>query len=223
MIFYSIHFNRPDFIEIQKKCVESIDGELVIVKNSDDLNIVEECERLGVKMYDTGIVVKESPSYSHGKALNYLSKIIDYKKDWCILDHDFFPLKKIDFIGYDILGLIQKSDSKESYIWPGFIAGKNYVRLDGIDFLPTPNKDTGAGTSILVNSQYRMKRLSEKYVGIDQTKNSPIQTQKVIVEFDDFGIHYLNGSGWLETEEKTILEKNNLLLDTIRKFSNITI
>jgi len=221
MIFYSVHFNRPDFIEIQKKCIDSIEGKLVIIKNSTDSRISEKCQELGIKIYE--LEINDTTSDSHGKALNFTSGIIDYQEDWCIIDHDFFPLKKIDFDGYEILGLLQEREGKNSYLWPGFMAGKKYIDLKNIDFLPTLNKDTGSGTSDLVNGPYTIKSLSEKYVGLDPTKNLPIQAQKVIVEFDDFGIHYLNGSGWMETEEKTILEKNNLLLETIRKISNITI
>jgi hypothetical protein len=221
MIFYSVHFNRPDFIEIQKKCIDSIEGKLVIIKNSSDDRISEKCKEFGIKMYE--LENNDSPSVSHGKALNFISGIIDYQEDWCIIDHDFFPLRKIDFSGYEILGLLQEREGENSYLWPGFMAGKNYININSIDFLPTLNKDTGSGTSSLVSGPYKIKKLSEEYIGINLDCKFPLQTQKVLVKFEDFGIHYLNGSGWMETDQKVENEKNKLLLDTIKSISPINL
>jgi len=222
MIFYSVHFNRPDFIEIQKKCIDFIGGKLVIIKNSLDSRISDKCQRLGIKVYEPEIAGSQSPSVSHGKALNFLTTIIDHEKDWCIINHDFFPVKKIDFIDYEILGLLQEREGVNSYLWPGFMAGKNYIRLDKINFLPSDNKDTGAGTSSLLLSSYKIKTVSEEYLGLDNKDTSPLQTQKVIIKFGDFGLHYLNGSGWMKTEEKIEQEKNKFLLDTIESMKKYT-
>jgi hypothetical protein len=157
MIFYSVHFNRPDFIEIQKKCIDEIGGTLVVIKNSDDSRIQDECKRLEISCHTSHFIPDDDTSFSHGRALNFLSKIIDYSQDWCILDHDFFPLKKIEFEDFEILGLIHGDHNVGNYLWPGFMAGKKEIKLDGINFLPSPGRDTGAGTSELLNRGYRIK------------------------------------------------------------------
>jgi hypothetical protein len=224
MIFYSVHFNRPDFIEIQKSCIDFVGGKLVVINNSSDPRISEECQRLGIKMYEPEIKGSQSPSISHGNALNFLTTIIDLKEDWCIIDHDFFPVKKIDFVDYEILGLLQEREGAESYLWPGFMAGKKNVRLDKINFLPSYNKDTGAGTSSLLLGSYKIKTLSEEYLGLDKDNkdSSPLQAQKVIIKFEDFGVHYLNGSGWMKTEQKIEQGKNKFLLDIIDSMKKST-
>lgn len=223
MIFYSVHFNRPDFIEIQKKCVDKIGGTLVVIKNSNDLGIDEECKKAGILCYTSSSALESfnPPSVSHGKALNFLSGIIDYSQDWCILDHDFFPLKKIKFGDFEILGLIHGDHNVGKYLWPGFMAGKKEIKLDGINFLPSPGRDTGSGTSELLNRGYRIKEVPEEYLGFDSEKGY-IQTQPSIVKFGDFGIHYLNGSEWMGVREDVRIVKKKILLETIENFKNIT-
>jgi hypothetical protein len=224
MIFYSVHFNRPDFIEIQKKCIDEIGGTLVVIKNSNDSRIDEECKKFGIPCYISSSALGgfNSPSISHGHALNFLSAIIDYSQDWCILDHDFFPLKKIEFEDFEILGLIHGDHNVGNYLWPGFMAGKKEIKLDGINFLPSPGRDTGAGTSELLNRGYRIKEVPEEYLGFNP-EGGYIQTQPSIVKFGDFGIHHLNGSEWMGVNEDVRIEKKRFLLETIENFKNITI
>lgn len=220
MIFYSIHFNRPDFIEIQKKCIDHIGGSLVVIENSFDMGIQEECKRLGIKIYKTPETVTKSPSHSHGESLNFTTKIIDYTKDWCLLDHDFFPLESINFENYEILGNIQSRNGLDDYLWPGFLAGKNYINLSEIDFLPANGKDTGAGTSSLISSGYKIRGVSEHYLGFDENITDPLQIQPGIVQFENFGFHYLNGSGWMKIDTEKEKIKKCFLLKNIDLFLN---
>ena len=37
MKVYSVHFNRPDFIEIQKKCLDKIEGYKLVVINNQSI------------------------------------------------------------------------------------------------------------------------------------------------------------------------------------------
>jgi hypothetical protein len=225
MIFYSVHFNRPDFIEIQKKCIDKIGGTLVVIKNSIDSRIEEKCKEIGVSCYNSpnSNNLNSNSSVSHGDALNFITKIIDYSDDWCILDHDFFPLRTIEFEDFEILGYIAGGKLKENnYFWPGFLAGKKTISLNGINFLPTRGKDTGAGTQELLNKNYRIKIVPEEYIGFDE-KRGNLQTQSGIVKFGDFGIHYLNGSEWMRIDEEVKLEKNQRLLETLRIFGDINL
>lgn len=211
MIFYSIHFNRPDFIEIQKKCVERLGGSLVVINNHSNKQISDTCENLGVKFFDYDPGINEGPSNSHGRALNYTRSIIDYSDDWCIMDHDFFPLKKILFGEFDIIGLLQIRDDVK-YLWPGFIAGSKEVNINGIDFSPGGGGDTGAGTAYLVKN-YKVKFLNKSYLGETTTPN--IQTSPILSDFDGFGIHYLNGSNWMHTSGDVSDNKKSKLLEII--------
>jgi hypothetical protein len=225
MIFYSVHFNRPDFVEIQKKCIDKIGGTLVVIKNSSDSRIEEKCKEMGISCYNspTSDFSNSNPSVSHGNALNFITRIIDYSDDWCILDHDFFPVKAIEFEDFEILGSIHGGVLKENnYFWPGFLAGKKEVSLNGINFLPTHGKDTGAGTQELLNRNYRIKIVPEDYSAFDPGKGF-LQTQPVIIKFGDFGIHYMNGSEWMRVEESVKLEKKQKLIETLRIFIDINL
>jgi hypothetical protein len=214
MIFYSVHFNRPEFIGIQKRGIDEIGGTLVVINNSGDSRISSECEKLGVKCYENPMMENSSPSHSHGSALNFITEIIDYSQDWCTLDHDFFPLKEIKFKDYDILGLIHGNEVVGNYLWPGFMAGEKRISLSGINFLPSPGKDTGSGTSVLLNRGYRVREVNEERIGFKDTE-SPLQKQSGLIRFENFGIHYLNGSEWMMVDPQTREEKRNFLLETI--------
>lgn len=209
MIFYSVHFNRPDFIEIQKKCIDKIEGKLVIVDNGNDPKIATECKRLGVDYYKYEGERTTDPSRSHGLALNFTRGIIDYSDDWCLIDHDLFLIKKIDFEEFDIISIPQIRGNV-TYLWPGFTAAKKEVRIDNIDFLPNHKGDTGSNTDELLLNGNRLKCISENYMGDPVT--GYYQNSLVIVEIGDLAIHYMNGSEWMSTDRSIAADKNKKLL-----------
>lgn len=210
MIFYSVHFNRPDFIEIQKKCIDRIGGILVVINNSDNKSIEDECIRLGVKFYNYSGGRGMQPSVSHGMALNYIREIIDYDNDWAIIDHDLFPMKKIDMSNHDIGGILQSRD-KHTYIWPGFMCVRKNINVKNINFLPDNLGDTGSGTSVLLDGKNRIMEFNEKYIG--EATNGFLQNSVVFINISDLAIHYLNGSSWMSTDITVIGEKNKKLLE----------
>lgn len=222
MIFYSVHFNRPDFISIQKKCIERIGGRLVVIDNSYSGDLIrKECDELGVSCYDNPErgVSFGSPSFSHGSALNYAKGVIDYSSDWCLIDHDFFPLKKIDFGDFDIISIFQIRDEVK-YLWPGFIAAKKHVNIDNINFFPSGIGDTGVGTEILVREKmYNIKGLHERTTVQDIPEGVQIQRFPTLNIVDDIGIHYLNGSSWMGVEPEVFKKKNEDLIKIINEFS----
>jgi hypothetical protein len=219
MKFYSVHFNRPDFIEIQKNCIETIGGSLIVIDNSlTGSSIKNECSRLDVTYIEVPdrLAADGSPSRSHGRALNYLKSSIDYTDDWCLLDHDFFPTKKIEFDNYDIIA-IPEIRRNVTYLWPGYIAGKSVISLDGIDFLPDSQGygDTGFGTRVLAeNTEYRIKYISQCPID-DIPEDRQIQTFPTLMEVGGYGIHYLNGSSWMNTLPDIINEKNEYLINIL--------
>lgn len=211
MIYYSVHFNRPDFISAQK---QFIDGELVIINNHCNPEIEQECRELGIRYYN--LENPYSRSYSHAYALNYLKTLIDYSDDYCIIDHDLFPYRKIEFNEYDIISVKATNNPEIPYLWPGFLAGRKSVRLDDINFEPNliPNGDTGCDTHRLVEQLgIKIHYCIEKYIG--DRINEYVQTSPIVSQFDDYCIHYLNGSNWLETDYAVLDKKNNLLIDLL--------
>lgn len=207
MIFYTVAFNKPEFIDIQKKYLP---GKLVVVNNGKNSLIKSKCESLDIPCHEIENH-ESSPSKSHGNALNFLKNIIDYTEDYCILDHDFVVYKKINFFQNDIV-TSKCVNGNVIHMWPGFIAAKNYVNIREIDFLPNHNGDTGVNTQQLF-SKYSILFTNNEYL---EKYNLPgLPQQRIIVEkFSDFGIHFLNGSLWLP-------DINNVYLEKIKYFDDI--
>jgi hypothetical protein len=214
MKVYSVHFNRPDFVEIQKKCLDKIEGyELIVINNQANPEIESKCNELGVKFYNHTHEVGMGSSMSHGSALNFLREIIDQNEDWCITDHDVFICKEIDLSDVDLISIQQIKEGK-SYLWPGFIVGRKGISVSHINFAPHSIFDTGGGTHVLVDAGYKVKWVQEEYLG--ESTTGFLQNSKVIIKISDLAVHYLNGSCWMPTDQNTIEQKNQFLFDTIK-------
>ena len=214
MKVYSVHFNRPDFIEIQKKCLDKIEGyKLVVINNQANPEIESKCRELGVEYYNHTHPIGLVSSMSHGSALNFLKDIIDQSDDWCITDHDVFICKNIDPVDSDFIS-IQQINNGKSYLWPGFIVGRRGTSVSHIDFSPHVGFDTGGGTHVLVDAGYKVKWVQEEYLG--EATTGFLQNSKVIIKISDLAVHYLNGSCWMSTSQTTIEEKNQFLFETIK-------
>ena len=219
MIFYSVHFNRPDFISIQKKCIDGIGGKLVVIDNSNfGDSIKKECNRLDVAYYSNPSRgnYAGNPSFSHGSALNFTRSLIDYSEDWCLIDHDFFPIKKIDFEDFDIVSIFQVR-GEVTYLWPGFIAAKKHVVINEIDFFPVHGVgDTGVGTEVLVREKkYNIRGSRERTVVQNIPDGVYLQKFPTLNLIDDVGVHYLNGSSWMAVDREVIEKKNEDLIKMI--------
>lgn len=213
MKYYTVHFNRPDFLALQK---EFIKGELIVINNHCNPAIEEECKRLDLRYYNvTNPYGAGSPSHAH--ALNYLKTIIDYTDDYCLLDHDFFPYVEIDLSDYDVVGHRCDNVPGKPYLWPGFFAAKKEIRLDDINFMPgvVPNGDTGCDTYRLLQIPgLKVKFCREVYVG--EQKTDYIQTSPIVGHYEGYGIHYLNGSNWMPAEDGTQEDKLNLVRQLLK-------
>jgi hypothetical protein len=216
MKYYSVHFNRPDFIEIQKKFLV---GDLIVINNHSNNDIQRTCEKLGLTFYN--IENPYSNSYSHAHGLNFLKTIIDYSDDYCIIDHDLFPYKKIIFNeNYDIITVKCMNNPNIPYLWPGFLAIKRHINIDDINFMPglIENGDTGCDTNKLIKLlEKRIYFCKEKYIG--EKMDIYIQKSPIVSQFDDYCIHYLNGSNWMKTNNEIINKKNLLLINLLKTLS----
>lgn len=211
MIYYSIHFNRPDFIRIQNDLAKKFNDKLVIINNGSNKEIEETCIELGLDYYNFDSLGTD-PSRHHGGALNFLvSSVLNFDEDWGILDHDMFILKKI-YLDCDIISMQCNNVPGSPYLWPGLILGRAGVNLSDVDF--TPGKgvqgDTGSDTYRKVDI-YDIDWITEEHIG-DRNK-SLVQDSNILTLFklndELLGIHYLNGSNW--TKGDSIENKNKML------------
>jgi hypothetical protein len=152
-------------------------------------------------------------------SLNFLKTVMEYSEDWCIIDHDFFPIKKIEFGEYEILGQQIMGINNTPYLWPGFICGKKDISLSEIEFLPEHGFDSGSGTRSMISQGYKIRYVQSENLG-DHNNNIPLQIQSSIVKFEDVGIHYLNASGWMKTDANVLKSKKDMLIEQINKSLN---
>jgi len=108
---YSIHFNRPDFVEFQDLTLRSFlkdDYELIIVNNANDSNLIEgiskKCRDLNLSEYKIeGNIDQQAasqyPGYHHAIAMNdVMQNLIKYDEGISvILDGDVFLLNEYSF------------------------------------------------------------------------------------------------------------------------------
>jgi hypothetical protein len=239
MTYYSIHFNRADFINIQYNLSRLTGDELVIINNGNNENITHICKELDIRCIGVKDIVPDKkyperigPSFSHGCAINATLPYIDMSKDWGILDHDMFMIDKIKFDDCDIIALVQhtRPDSSLSYLWPGMILCKGGVSLKDIDFTPIIRKepeisfDTGCNTHTAV-IKYKVDEINIKVIEeteidtVVENLNNCLQNRRAIAEHiyknNIIGYHYINGSNW-SSQNKTE-DKNKMLYDLLFK------
>lgn len=198
--YYSIHFNRPDFVKIQFELSKIVGYELVIVNNGRNIEIENICKELNIQHIETNNNNSKGPSYSHGNSINQLMKKINFNENWGIIDHDMFIVKQIDFKNFDIISWEQKNVKGKSYLWPGFIICRSGIDLSGINFLPGTDipGDTGSGTHKILNN-YNINWANTSITWEELSKGN---YQKKVV-----GHHYLNGSNWVNNDNNELKNK----------------
>lgn len=201
MKIYSIHYNKPEYIHLQKKSLEAkckIVFEFIIVNNSsDDRNkkeINSEAQRLGIRTIDSQNSTRSNPSVSHNNAFKYILNDMNNGEVVMILDHDIFLINTLDieyFDKYDLVMLPQKRGNVE-YPWPGMIIFNKVRNKDQISFDPgvIENEmcDTGGNMYYYIrNNNLNIRRANENHIG---------DKGNVMSNIDDLFIHVISGSGW---------------------------
>jgi hypothetical protein len=221
--YYSIHYNRPDFVEIQYKLSQILDYKLFIVNNGENELIKKKCRDLRIDNY---IETKNigTLSHSHANAINQILPLIDTSQPYGFIDHDIFIISKIYMINNDILSWKQENIPDQPYLWPGLLICKENTNLLGVNFLPgiAIKGDAGCDTYRVIKN-YKVKWLEPS---IDNATyiNKSIQNTNEIMRFNIenriVAYHYINGSNWAESN--TNPTKNNILLTLLNnKFPGI--
>lgn len=203
MKYYSIHFNRPDFLEIQANLANKFNYELVVINNGSHQGIKEKSKYLKLEYHETENI-SSTGSLSHGSAINQILHLIDMSSDWAILDHDMFIIDDIDFKEFDIITIKCDNVYNNLYMWPGMLLCKGGVDLSDVDFKPGVGipGDTGCDTFRYVD-KYNIKWCDVEVLGEKNKKY--LQNSKAILshKLDNkvIGYHYLNGSNWTDNDD----------------------
>ena len=217
MKLYAIHFNRPDFVEIQHHLSKKFEYELVIINNGHNKEIERLCLDLNIEhiiTHDRG----GDPSMSHGSAINQMIHIINSDESWGLIDHDMFVVQyNTDF---DIITLpCDNIGIDHRYMWPGMILCRAGINFSDVDFNPGAGcgGDTGSGTYKKV-AEYNVGWCGSRVIG--EHNKSLMQDsdliQEIVIDNNIIGYHYLNGSNWTGGDSTEC--KNSILSKALNRY-----
>ena len=103
MKIYSVHYNKPEYIGLQKKSFEKwikFDFEFIVVNNSIEANtkrkIEEESKNLSLRTIDSFNNVSGNPSVSHSQSFQYILNDLSEGDIAMVLDHDIFLFNNLE-------------------------------------------------------------------------------------------------------------------------------
>jgi hypothetical protein len=211
MKIYSIHYNKPEYINLQKKLFDkylNFEFEFIIVNNATNEDMVEKIEleskKEGLRTIKCMNNIKQIGSTSHQNSFKYIIDDLDEIENFLIVDHDVFLIEEIYinyFTNYDMVFLAQTRNEIE-YPWPGLIYFSNSIDKSEISFTSGVINgnacDTGAGLYhyISKNKDFKIKKISERHIRLENN---------IVSKLDDKFIHLIGGSGWnpnINIEEK---------------------
>lgn len=206
MKYIAIHYNRPDFVELQYRCIRRLGGELVIVSTIHNRDIEAECRRLGIDWHL--VPYMGNPSDSHAMALNWAIRMND---EAILMDHDTFPIAETSFT--DLVGV--QFVNKYTHLLPSYLGYKKRMasQMRALDMKPGKGGDTAYQTHRLMHKAKRLRntRMDELLDGG--------QSQVMIDEYHAdqlIAYHYIAGSNW--TGSVPIEQKDRLLQDILSEY-----
>ena len=134
MKIYSIHYNKPEYIELQKKSFDKwvkFDYEFIVVNNAIDISLINlistTSQDLGLRTINCNNNILGMSSISHQNSFKYIIDDIEDGDDVMIVDHDLFVMNEVDesyYNKHDMVILPQLRGNIE-YPWPGLIIFNN--------------------------------------------------------------------------------------------------
>lgn len=201
MRIYSIHYNKPEYIDIQynsfKKNIK-FNYEFIILDNSIDIeikkNIKIKCEQLDIKYIDCINNIRLMDSTSHQNALSKLVDIIEINETFMLLDHDIFIINELTedfFSNYDLL-FVNQTRGNVDYPWPGLMIFNKLKNKDKLSFnsglINGYNCDTGGAMYyFLKNNNLKIKKLDTKYLN---------NSKELMQTHENIFLHLISGSDW---------------------------
>ena len=216
MKIYSVNYNKPEYIGLQKKSFEKwikFDFEFVVVNNSVESSIKkkieEESKILGLRTIDSSNSVSGNPSVSHSQSFQYILNDLSEGDVAMVLDHDIFLFNNLEtsyFEKYDLVILSQIRGHVE-YPWPGCLIFNKIKRKESISITPVTIEgnpcDTGGSMHYyLKENALNIKRINETYFDFNQFR---------CANLDDIFLHMMAGSGW--NNAGYLEEKLNFIMD----------
>lgn len=199
MKIYSIHYNRPEYIQLQSHTLRShmkIEYTFTIVDNSIDYTtkskIMEETQRLGLGYINCNNNIRYMSSESHQNSFKYILSDVSEGDVFMIIDHDIFLIGDLteDYYTTHDMVFLEQWRGKVSYPWPGMIIFNGLTDKDMISFnsgvVEGESCDTGGSMYEYIKSRTQ-KHVREKYIN---------QGNLLSATLDGIFLHLISGSGW---------------------------
>jgi hypothetical protein len=215
---YSIHYNKPEYIELQKKSFYKwvkFNYEFIVVNNAVDISLNESIKNksneLGLRTINCNNIVSDMSSISHQNSFKYIIDDIEDGDNVMIVDHDLFVMNELNenYYKYFDMVILPQLRGNVEYPWPGMIIFNNIKKKNEISFesglVENEYCDTGGKIYYYIkNNNLSVKKINESYFDTDSMLMSNL---------DDIFIHLISGSGWNSTydlESKLILLKEKI-------------
>ncbi len=198
---YSIHYNKPEYISLQKKSIDDcvkIPYEFIVLDNSIDPSIksriVETTSSLNIGYVDCCNTITSMDSLSHQNALRKFVSIINDGDTVMLIDHDLFFTGVFDeryYDGYD-MAYINQTRGVVNYPSTTIVIFNNIRNKNDISFnsgkILDENCDTGGFMYYYItNNNLKIRNIGESY----------LQDGKLLIaNLDDTFVHLISGSDW---------------------------
>jgi hypothetical protein len=218
MKIYSIHYNKPEYIELQKKSFDKwvkFDYEFIVVNNAIDINLINlistTSQDLGLRTINCNNNISGMSSVSHQNSFKYIIDDVQDGDNVMIVDHDLFVMNEVDesyYNKHDMVILPQLRGNIE-YPWPGLIIFNNIKRKCEISFdsvtIENESCDTGGKMYYYIkDNNLNIKKVNESYFD---------DGSMLMSNLDNIFIHLISGSGWnsaYDLENKLIFLKEKI-------------
>lgn len=230
--FYSIHYNKPKFVELQNKSFKLFAGEhtFTVIDNSVDNTVSEEIKKIcDVNQINYLNTVNKFDSrtnglhgFSHEIGVNlFLDRLRNYhdKNDIVVLfDHDIFLTSNFNKLNQLINenGVLSAIQHREHvyYIWPGLVIF-NLAKCINIDELSLNGDKLVNGTWVSINDGVRVDMGGNSYQYLKKYKDIVLHSDLINFLSENMNeisenyvfYHFLDGSQWSKYSETIWNEK----------------
>ncbi len=202
MKIYLVHYNKPEYIKIQKNTIDNhvkFDYEIIVVDNSINMNIKNEIcnisNELGIRYIYCHNKIPTAESISHQNSFKYILNDIQEGNDVMILDHDIFlinDLKSEYFSDYEMT-FHNQTRGHVSYPWPGLMIFNNIRHINDISFYSGVFEGCACDTGGEMYKYINKHKPTIKYIGKTDELTDTSQTIQI---YDNIFIHLVSGSNW---------------------------
>lgn len=198
---YSIHYNKPEFIHLQKNSIDKylkIESEFIILDNSTDLPTKNQIKKitneLNLSYIDCNNQILSNDSISHQNALSKLVDVVNDGDTFMVIDHDVFLISDMleEFYNEYDMTFLNQTRGNTNYPSTVLIIFNKIKNKSQISFssgnINGDQCDTGGGMyHYIKNNNPKIRYISENHI-----ENGPM----LMSILENTFVHLISGSDW---------------------------